>query len=186
ALFMIVPDFTVLVLGDKWLPMVTVFRLLIVYSLLDPLFVISTHLTTALGEPEVLTRIKLMQLVVFVPAVMLFGRLWQIEGVALAADLMLVVGMGAVFRAVRRSLPVATGRILWPPLLAAVIAGLVTTVVFQQFMSGSVLWLQMGLKGIVSVVIFGLILFLLERHEMIRNFTLLRHYLLSGRVRPGT
>ena len=181
ALFMIVPEFVELVLGEQWLPMVPAFRLLIVYSLLDPLFVTSSSLTTALGKPEVLTRTKLWQLLVFVPAVILLGLLWEIAGVALAADLMLLVGIGSVLRAVRRLVPFSLGRLLLPPLAAAIVAALAAQGTVALLPAGNPLWLQMIFKGGLVLILFGLIMLLLERREVVHNVRLLRNYLMTGR-----
>lgn len=115
------PDFVYLVLGEKWMPMVTTFQLMILYVLLDPLAMIGASLVQAVGHPDFWTRVRVVQVVLFVPAVILGSRLWQINGVALATDLALLVGLVLLFFQNRRLVDVSLRRLFGFPTLALLV-----------------------------------------------------------------
>jgi O-antigen/teichoic acid export membrane protein len=96
------PDFVYVILGEKWEPMITTFQLMIIYVLLDPLVVISANLSQATGHPDFWTRARVIQVLVFIPAVILGNQMWQINGVALATDVVLLIGLVWLFCQNRR------------------------------------------------------------------------------------
>ncbi len=112
---LLAPEFVFYVLGAKWMPMVRTFQLMIVYVLLDPLLMATNNLLMAVGAPQAVARARLGQLAFFVPAVVLGARWGGIEGVALAADGMLVVGGVLLHRAVRHHVDYSVLRLFgWP------------------------------------------------------------------------
>jgi O-antigen/teichoic acid export membrane protein len=48
VLVLVTPEFVRILLGDRWLPMVTAFRLMTIYALLDPLLLTAGNLLTAI------------------------------------------------------------------------------------------------------------------------------------------
>ena len=78
-----------------------VFQLMIVYTFLDPLLLAVRRLLLATGQVSAINRAGWVQLAVFIPAVIAGARLYGIFGVALAADLMVLVGVVLLFRAAR-------------------------------------------------------------------------------------
>ncbi len=61
-LSVIAPQFIVLFLGEKWLPMLTAFRLMLLYSLLDPIRVITSSVLIAVGKPQKVSQVRMLQL----------------------------------------------------------------------------------------------------------------------------
>lgn len=92
-LFLIAPEFVTVLLGDKWLPMVTPFRLLLIYALFDPVRATMSGLFAAAGHPEQLVWSRVAQLATLLAGLWLLGRLYGINGVAIAVDAMLIVGL---------------------------------------------------------------------------------------------
>ena len=92
VLLVTAPEITVLLFGENWLPIVPVFRLMLVYIMLDPLYVNLSFLIMGSGHPDLLSRVRLIQIIVFVVSVVAGAFLWGISGVALAADLMMLSG----------------------------------------------------------------------------------------------
>jgi O-antigen/teichoic acid export membrane protein len=122
VLVLVAQEAVAILLGDRWLPMVLTFQLMIVYTLFDPLVVTSGRLVVALGYPQVMTRIRAVQLAIFVPLVLILARYFGIEGVAVAADAMLLGGLVLTFRKVREFVTFSMGRMFGVPLLALVLA----------------------------------------------------------------
>lgn len=92
------PEAFRLFLPGEWQPMRLTFQLMILYTFLDPLNLVAQDLLFATGHPGPIARVRRLQFLVFVPAVILGARFFDIEGVALAADVMILVGTVILFR----------------------------------------------------------------------------------------
>lgn len=168
VLILVTPEFVELLLTDKWLPMVNAFRLMIVYTLLDPLIVTAGQLVIAVGEPQTLTRIKLLQLAVFVPSVVISANLWGIEGVAIAADLMLLVGIVFILHSVRRFVDFSLRRLFAYPTLALVLGGVGGWLAGALIGPGSLLF-SLLTKAVTASFIYSIALVVFEHVEYRRN-----------------
>jgi O-antigen/teichoic acid export membrane protein len=85
---LVIPEFIHLVIGDQWRPMLFTFRLMLIYTLLDALYVTAMNLLFAVGRPQHAQRAVAVRTAVFIPGVILGAYLWDIDGVALATDVM--------------------------------------------------------------------------------------------------
>ncbi len=83
-LFLVMPEFITYVIGLKWMPMLWTLRLLLVYAALDPIRMLLENLFMATGRARFLRDAAAVQMLFFVPAVILGARLAGINGVALA------------------------------------------------------------------------------------------------------
>jgi O-antigen/teichoic acid export membrane protein len=117
-----VRPFVSIILGEKWVPMVTTFQLMILYVLLDPLLMIGANLAQAVGYPDFWTRARVTQVIVFVPAVILGSYAWGTNGVALATDAALLIGLVLLFVQNRRLVDVSLKRMLGAPALGLSVA----------------------------------------------------------------
>ena len=175
---LVVPEFIRIFLGDKWMPMALAFQLMLIYTLLDPLTSICANLLTAVGEPATLTKIQAVRLIVFIPAVVLLGRGFGINGVAVAADLMLVIGLGLLAWQVRRFADFSLRRMFLVPSVALGLAGLAALGV-QHLVPLPGDWWSLVVKVIVAFVVYSGISLLFERQEYARTVELGRRLMLS-------
>jgi len=101
-LVLIAPEFILIFLGEKWLPMLTAFRLMLVFTLFDPLKItISSVIGLAGGEPQIVVKARLNQLIIMIPCIFVLGPILGINGVAIAVDIMLMAGIIILFSKVR-------------------------------------------------------------------------------------
>lgn len=129
------PSLIMFLLGTKWTPMTLTFQLMVVYTLLDPLLAVSGNLVNAVGHPEFATRARIAQSIFFVPAVVL-GAYWGgIRGVALATDVMLLLGLGLLLYQSRRLVDVSFRKMLAGPLLA-LLFGVAVGLAIERLVSG--------------------------------------------------
>jgi O-antigen/teichoic acid export membrane protein len=164
ALVLVAPEFVRYVLGEKWLPMVLTFQLMVVYCLFDPLLVTAGNLLTACGAPQKMTSIRIVQLLFLVPAVVVGASLWQINGIALAVDGMLLVGLFAVFRLTRAFVDISVRRLFAAPTLGLVVGAVaVALLTYALRMPESPLWAVA--KGLAYAVPYVIVLLLLEWRE---------------------
>jgi O-antigen/teichoic acid export membrane protein len=114
------PEFITYVIGNKWQPILWPFRLMLIYVALDAVLMLAGNLMQAVGRPSALRKSRLVQLVTFVPAVIVGAALWGVSGVAVAADLMLVLGGAYLVGELRQVVDLNLWRLLgWPTLALA-------------------------------------------------------------------
>jgi O-antigen/teichoic acid export membrane protein len=78
------PDFTLLFLGSKWMPMVPAMQVLVVWGLIRALGTTTTQIFYAVGEPQLSTKIKVWQLILIAVGIYPFTARWGIAGTSLA------------------------------------------------------------------------------------------------------
>ncbi len=175
-LALIIPEFIYLVIGVKWLPMMTTFRLMLLFTLLDPLKATIATLFTAIGHPNIVLRIRLIQLAIMVPALFVMGLIWGIEGVALAVNLMLLVGLALLLQAARRYVQFSVKRLFALPTLALT-AGLtlaLTGLYGLGWANSEPNLITAMLKATLFSLPYLLILLLWERQEILEIVALIR------------
>lgn len=171
---LLTPEFVHHLLGAKWDPMIPTLQLMTIYMVMDPLVIVANNLLYALGYPEEVARVKLVQLAFFIPAVVLGARWWGINGVALAADAMLVVGIVLLYRPTRREVTYSLWRMAGWPFVALVLALMTVGVVLgsSSFATPQPLLTTLW-KGVIFTGIFGAVQALAEGREvaeMVRAF----------------
>jgi O-antigen/teichoic acid export membrane protein len=183
-LALVAPEFIRLVLTDKWLPMVGTFRLMLIFTLLDPIKVTISDLFIAVGEPSRIVRARTVQLVVLLIGLFALGFPLGIEGVALAVDLMLVVGIALMLWQARTYVDLSVKRLFAVPALALVLGLALGYGVIQVLdVSGSDWWTGL-LKTLAFSAVYGAILFLGERREILEMLQFIsRHVPIPGLAR---
>jgi lipopolysaccharide exporter len=119
-------DFVPIVLGEKWEPMVPTFQLMVPYVLLDPLLMVGANLSQAVGHPDFWARARVIQVVAFIPAVIIGSRSWGINGAALATDAALIIGLDLLFLQNRRLVDISFQRMFGLPAVALLLGAAVS------------------------------------------------------------
>jgi O-antigen/teichoic acid export membrane protein len=167
--------------------MVLTFQLMILYAMLDPLLSSANSLLVATGHPSLVMHSRIVQTVVFIPAVIGLGLSLGIEGVALAADLMILTGTVMAFRYTRK-LVAYSARALWLWPLVAVMFTVVVMFFTQR------VWDELPLPGalvgkaLFSSLLYLAVLWLAERDQLRTGWEmvwgLLRPRLVGRAARP--
>lgn len=159
----IMPEFIHLVIGEKWMPMLLAFRLLLGYAVFDSLFGLLHGLFNAIGRPTLLRNTALIQAVVFFPTVVLGAYLYGIEGVSMAANGMLLIGISCLYRPLIETIDLSIKRLfLWP--FIALGSALTTGIILESFLS--IPTIQMFFfKCAVFISFFWGILITMERKD---------------------
>jgi O-antigen/teichoic acid export membrane protein len=173
-LALVAPEFIRLALGEKWLPMLDAFRLMLVYTLLDPIKITVANVLNTSGAPQKVVGARAVQLGVLVAGLAALGPRLGISGVALAVDAMLVVGMAILFWQARVYVDYSLRRLFLVPGLAMVSGiGLAAAAVAIPSLQVSD-WITATVKtAVFSSIYLGLVL-LMERREIPRYLSLLR------------
>ncbi len=178
---LVMPEFIHWVIGDRWMPMLWTFRLMLVYTALDPVLMLFGNLMLAVGRPWVLQRVRMAQLAFFVPAVVVGAHLWGINGVALAADGMLAVGVWRFYPYLREVVDFSPRRLaLWPAV--ALFLGMALRLVGEAYLTDGTGLLCLAAKtGLFTALYLG-ILTLAEGRDYFRGLSWLGEYLWDRKV----
>ena len=167
------PEFIRILLGAKWLPMLDAFRLMLLFTLFDPIKMTVANLFLAVGRPEKVLRARAIQLAVMAIGLFVLGRPWGIAGVALAVDLMLIVGIVILLHQAReyvdfsiRTLFLAPGIGIFLGVILAQIAMTLPGILGSPWRTGFV-------KTAVFTLVYGASLFALERRQVVEMISML-------------
>ena len=164
-LALIAPEFIGILLGAKWLPMINVFRLMLVFTLLDPIKATVANLFVAVGRPEQVIQARIVQLAVLVIGLFAHGFIWGIIGVALAVDAMLVTGILILLWKARRYVDISFSRLFIAPTIALLISlGLSIAAILVTGMSETSIASAL-LKTTIFTGLYLLLMLGMERNE---------------------
>ena len=162
----IAPAFITLVLGEKWLPMLDAFRLMLIYALFEPMKSTISMLYLGVGRPDLLVRFRLVQLIVLIGGLFVLGLPLGIAGVALAVDLMLIVGIVLMLWNARQFVDYSHRRLLLGPLSALGFALLAAITLDAGLLAETSLLWRNVITAAVFVLIYIIGLLLWDRQQI--------------------
>jgi PST family polysaccharide transporter len=165
-LALIAPESIRLLLGDKWLPMLDAFRLMLVFTLFDPIKMTVSNLFLAVGKPEEVVRARAIQLAVMLIGLFALGPRWGIAGVALAVDVMLVIGIAILLQQSRKYVDFSLRALFLVPGIGVVLSMILARAAIAiPGILGSP-WRTGLMKVSVFTILYGATLFALERRQL--------------------
>jgi len=170
-LVLLAPEFVRLALGEKWLPMIPAFRLMTIFTLLDPLRVTVSQIFVAAGQPGRIVRVRVIQLAALIAGLFLFGRVWGIIGVAIVVNGVLLLGLIPLMRVAREYVDFSAWRLFAGPMAALVAGAAVSLASGWSLCRGGACpsdWITGAAKGATFVVVFGGVLFAIERDDIVQ------------------
>jgi PST family polysaccharide transporter len=174
-LALIAPELIRLLLGEKWLPMLGTFRLMLVYTLLDPFKLTIADVFVAVGKPEKIAFTRAVQLFAMGVGLFVLGSRFGIAGVAVAVDLMLLIGIAILLWQARAYVDYSLKRLFLVPLISLTVSlGLALLAVEIPLFQGSDWHTGFGKSAVFLVTYCGMIA-LLE----FKNFLMLIDFLIS-------
>lgn len=183
-LVLVAPEFIRILLGTKWLPMLTPFRLMLAFTMFDPIKWTVANLFLAVGKPEEVVRARVVQLGVMVLGLFSLGPRWGIIGVALAVDVMLVLGIAILLYQARKYVDFSMRALLLAPGIAVTVSMMVGRLSIDlPGVLGSP-WRTGILKGLSFTIFYGLCLLLLERRQLLKMVRALGQSLVDDHQGP--
>ncbi len=190
GLALVAPELIRLLLGEKWLTMLEAYRLMLLFTLLDPLKQSLAQLFLAVGRPRQVVYVRLAQLATLLIGLYTLGRPLGIAGVALAVNGMLAVGIGLFLWLVRPYVRYSLRRLFIVPTLALTLGSLaglgaarlwatwantqVHPYTFGDLAGLGADWLLLSVKGIPFVLVYLGVWLALERQEARSMWALIR------------
>ncbi len=168
VLVLTTPEAIRLIIGPRWLPMALTFRLMVLYTLLDPMALSAGNLLLAVGKPESVARARLVQVLIFFPAVVGLAAVLGIEGVAVAADLMILAGTVLLYRSIRDVVDHSSRALwLWPLVASTAAVGVVLAA--SPLWASLPDWMALAAKSSLATLIYGGILWAAEREQLLSS-----------------
>jgi O-antigen/teichoic acid export membrane protein len=165
-LALVAPEFIRLVIGEKWLPMLDAFRLMLIYTMLDPIKVTIASVFTAVGVPEKAVWARLGQLFVLLLGIFTLGPRFGIAGVALAVNVMLLVGITILLMLTRKYVEFSIRKMFVVPTFALVVGIVLGRAAIEiPGVCGSP-WCTGSVKTVVFIFVYGIIIFTFERDQI--------------------
>lgn len=175
------PQLILVVLGEKWLPMLPAFRLMLIYTLGDPVKLTVASVLVASGTPEQTAWARSAQMLTLIAGLLLLGPRYGIVGVALAVDAMLVVGLTMLLTFARRHVDFSALRLFGAPAVALLV-GLTFGIAAGSFSRFAIYNLALVvLQTAVYVLGYAITLLVLERRELFEVIRWAAAYLLPAR-----
>lgn len=91
GIFILAPEFTSLFLGEKWLPIVSAIRVLVLATLIWAIVIINGPMVLAIGKPKIETKWVAVRLIVLLVLIYPFIIHWGILGASMAVFLSALV-----------------------------------------------------------------------------------------------
>jgi len=175
---LVLSDLIAFIYGEKWLPAVPLFRLMLPYALLQSFNVILRNAHCVVGKPSVVSRIKGVELGILLLLLypLLFWR--QAAGAAIAVDVSAIIGTGLFLYYFRPLAEFSIRRLFMNPLLAALIGFAIVCLVGNRLsVSGKLS--QLALHTSVFWIVFVGALLLLEFGFWKQTYVRIRHAMIS-------
>lgn len=166
VLFISAPDLITAAYGERWLPAAPLLRVLVIVSVIRPLWDNASALFTAVGQPSRMIIMLSVQLVVLVivgwPLTVLYGGM----GTALAMCISFFCGLIPLYLSLGRIIQPGTIMVYALPALAAVLT-VISYVLLTQFvqLDSINIWLRLATKIVYTLVAFFGLMWLLQPRE---------------------
>ena len=167
-----IPEIIIIVFGEKWLPTVPVFRMLIPFFILTNLRHFNRSLQLYTGNSKVMAKVQVIEVVSFLVCLFPLLFYFKIKGVALALDISAILGVIIFLFYALKIVDVDLKRIFVMPCVIAVIWAL-SVYCFKQLIFP--INLSAGYVMINGIMVLGLYIFLslIFEWKFIKEFVLL-------------
>ncbi len=162
-----------LVLGSKWLPMVSPLRWLLIYSLLRPIYDDTGAFFAATGRPRTLSTILIIQAVAMFFLVPLLTYYFGMTGTAVSADIVMLIGVVLAYWRMSKYITIPYLKVFVLPSVCVIIAYLGSSFL-PQYADFQPPALRLAFGTGVFLLIYTLILLFFERSQMALFFKYLK------------
>jgi O-antigen/teichoic acid export membrane protein len=173
-LLLISPYFIRIFLGERWLPMLEAFRLMLIFIMFDPIKVTIAGVLISVGQPEKVVVARSVQFLILILGLFLLGNLFDIAGVAIAVNLMMFVGIGLLLTYIKDFVDFSLRRLFLIPTLSLLIALGISFFFEINIISFSSDWLRILIDTVIFSSIYFLVLFSFERKVLFGAVSMVR------------
>ena len=169
-MILLAPDFTLVFLGEKWLPMVPALKVLCLLGLFRGLSNLFAPIHLAMNKPGIQSKNKTIELVSFIILVYPLTVKWGLIGTSWAVTL--IYGISALINAIEtsrllHSLGIIILKILVFPATILTLLVIVVSIV-RSFVPAEIVFWRFFCTVLVSIVLYGCAILLFKR-QMLMN-----------------
>ena len=164
-IFVLAQDFTIIFLGEKWMPMVPAMQVLAFYGALRAIGATTGVVFLAVGQPEISTKIKFAQLILLAVLIYPFTMRWGILGTSLAVTTYaLIFNFVAVYKVLKivKSGFGKPAKITILPLVGALIMICAIWGIKTYLFENNIDAISLSLLIIISLLIYLIVSYLFE------------------------
>jgi lipopolysaccharide exporter len=173
GLAVVAPELIPWVFGRTWAPMVPLIRLLLVYACLRPIYDDCGELFTAVGRPEVSSKILILQAVIVLVLCPPMAWLYGASGAAVAVGISMLIGVVRAYQMVPRYVNFQYWSIFAPASAACAAATAVTYAAASAAAPAGTVGI-LFFKGGVFAAVYALVLVLADGKNLLRDFQRIR------------
>jgi O-antigen/teichoic acid export membrane protein len=160
------PEFIRVGLGEKWLPMLHVFQLMLLFVMFDPIRLSIGKFLITVGRPYDVIKSLIIQVLVMILGIYTIGFLWGTIGVAVVINIVVLLGIVTLSGAAREYVDFSIYDIVMCP-VCALVSGLVISMgIFEIFSIHCSDIYKAVIKIVMFIVVYGGLNFILERDKM--------------------
>lgn len=173
------PEFIRIVLGERWMPMLLALQIMLPYAMFEPIKQTMSNIFLSVGKPETIVRIRTIQLVIMIIGLFIFGTRFGIEGVAIAADITILVGISLVLILLRKHVDYSLKKLFATPVVAFMLGFFISFGIDRLFLE-TINDLPSALVKIsIFSGIFIAIGFLFDKKEFVTIYRLIQKYVFN-------
>ncbi|MCB0113901.1 MAG: oligosaccharide flippase family protein [Caldilineaceae bacterium] len=162
-LTLLAPEMIRILLGDKWLPMLDIFRLMLIFVLLDPIKLTIASLFSATGNPQIMVWTQLIQLAILAIGLFTLGQWYGTLGVAVSVDVMIVVGVALLLWQSRKFVDYSIRHLFLMPTVSTLLGVLLARLAIEIPGVLGNDWRTGVVKGVTFLLVYGVGLWITER-----------------------
>lgn len=181
VIFIFADEMVRVILGDRWLPIVTTLRLLIVYSLSRPILDDTGAFFTAIGRPRIISIIFLIQGAAMILIATVLTYYFGITGTAVSANVVMLIGVAIVYHKISEYISVPYSKIFITPSVCIIIGYLCYAFTFKYLLAVQSDTVRLAAGVMIFLFFYGASLAFLEREQTARYF----RYFRESMVKPG-
>ncbi len=173
AIAFVTADEVILILfGEAWLPMSPLFRLMFLFIVGRPLFQNNAQLLLTLRAENDFRWAMLAQAIFILIACPPAVYLWGAAGASVVVSIMSLIGVIATEWYVAKHLQASLWQLYLVPILTSLVLSI--TLLWVMPLITSNIWLAASFKGIVCAIVFGTVLLIFERTNLVNAIQIMR------------
>lgn len=170
VLYLVADDFTVFVLGNKWSPMVPIFRILLIYGVLRSVFDDLGGLFTAVGKPKIVSVYLLIQALAVLIMAPVLTNFYKASGAAISLSIALALGVVLAYTFLRRIIKIKTIEVFLPTIIICVLTLISFKLTVYRFNLdfGNPLYSLVS-KGLVFSLYYFIFMLIIDVSSMVKD-----------------
>lgn len=157
-ILVLAPDFTRIFLGEKWMPMVPVMQVLVLWGLIRSMGATTGPIFYSIGNPKILTKLQFLQIILLITLIYPLTIQWGILGTSLsvvcAALIPNLIAYFSALRIIKGRVSIFSKSIMFPLIMAFVAISFISILKISWTVSKFLL-----ADFILYLIFYGLIFF---------------------------